>query len=366
MAWSPDGTRIVSGSYDNTLRIWDAQSGQAIGEPLTGHSGYVIERGLESRRNAHRLGELATTPSGSGTRKADKPSENLLPDIQSHVSERGLESRRYAHRLGEWRQHPPDLGRTKRTSHRRTSYRTFRVRQERGLESRRNAHRLGEWDKTLRIWDAQSGQAIGEPLTGHSEAILSVAWSPDGVRIVSGSDDNTLWLWDAQSGQAIGEPLTGHSDSVRSVAWSPDGTQIVSGSSDETLRIWKLSQSKKINLATYLECQYLEAHEDGFAAPETKPNIFNKLPPSPILNRFYPGLDTIPFENCEARLNLLLAARNWPQLFRELQKADPAKLSLETRHSIAVSLLATTSSDWKQPGASRIHLLFPHLDGDRV
>ncbi|KAI5118038.1 hypothetical protein M0805_009220 [Coniferiporia weirii] len=98
----------------------------------------------------------------------------------------------------------------------------------------------GSSDKTLRIWDAQTGELVGEPLTGHSNAVLSVAYSPDGRHIVSGSGDSTLRIWDAQTGDPVGEPLTYHSEPVFSVAYSPDGRHIVSGSDDNTLRIWNL------------------------------------------------------------------------------------------------------------------------------
>ena len=70
----------------------------------------------------------------------------------------------------------------------------------------------GSYDKTLRLWDAKTGAAIGEPLAGHGDKVISVAFSPDSQRIVSGSRDNTLRLWDAKTGAAIGEPLAGHGD----------------------------------------------------------------------------------------------------------------------------------------------------------
>ena len=65
-----------------------------------------------------------------------------------------------------------------------------------------------------------------------------MAFSPDGKRIVSGSCDNTVRVWDADTGQPVGQPLTGHTDAVTSVAFSPDGKRIVSGSDDKTVRVW--------------------------------------------------------------------------------------------------------------------------------
>jgi WD40 repeat protein len=64
-----------------------------------------------------------------------------------------------------------------------------------------------------------------------------VAFSPDGTRIVSGSDDNTLKVWDAQTGQET-LTLTGHKETVNGVAFSPDGTRITSSSYDGTIKVW--------------------------------------------------------------------------------------------------------------------------------
>ena len=68
----------------------------------------------------------------------------------------------------------------------------------------------GSWDKTVRIWDAASGAAVGSPLSGHDDWVLSVCFSPDGKKIASGAKDKTVRIWDAATGAAVGSPLTGH------------------------------------------------------------------------------------------------------------------------------------------------------------
>jgi len=96
----------------------------------------------------------------------------------------------------------------------------------------------GSWDKTLRLWDVATRKPLGEPLRGHEDRVYSVAFSPDGKTLVSGSDDKTLRLWDVATRKPLGEPLRGHEDMVLSVTFSPDGKTLVSRSFDKTLRLW--------------------------------------------------------------------------------------------------------------------------------
>jgi len=96
----------------------------------------------------------------------------------------------------------------------------------------------GSWDNTIRLWDAETSETIGKSLEGHSDGVYSIAFSPNGSRIMSGSSDKTIRLWDAETGDAIGKSLEGHSFGVYSVAFSPNGSRIVSGSSDKTIHLW--------------------------------------------------------------------------------------------------------------------------------
>ncbi|CCA77437.1 hypothetical protein PIIN_11414 [Serendipita indica DSM 11827] len=75
-------------------------------------------------------------------------------------------------------------------------------------------------------------------LLGHQGVVRAVSFSPDGTRIISGSSDNTIRQWDAETGQPVGEPLRGHVSSVNAVEFSPDGKQVVSGSIDMRIQIW--------------------------------------------------------------------------------------------------------------------------------
>jgi WD40 repeat protein len=93
----------------------------------------------------------------------------------------------------------------------------------------------GSVDMTARVWDAQTGREILK-LEGHTGEVACVAFSPDGQRIITGSLDTTAQIWDAQTGREI-LTLKGHTGKVTGVAFSPDGQRVVTGSADTIVRV---------------------------------------------------------------------------------------------------------------------------------
>ena len=207
VAFSPDGSRIAAGSKDKTVKVWDASTGKELAS-LTGHSNEVTSVAFSP--------DGSRIASGSWDRTVkvwDAATGKELANFTGYSS--GVTSVAFS----------PDGSRIV----------------------------SGSWDETVKVWDASTGKELAS-LAGHSDGVTSVAFSPDGSRIASGSEDHTVKVWDASTGKELAS-LTGHSDGVTSVAFSPDGSRIASGSEDHTVKVWDASTGKELTSLT--------GHSDG-------------------------------------------------------------------------------------------------------
>jgi WD40 repeat protein len=100
-------------------------------------------------------------------------------------------------------------------------------------------------DHTVRIWNWLDAEPVSV-LTGHGASVRSVVWSPDGRRIASSSDDETVKIWDWATNASV-LTMHGHNGPVHSVAWSPDGTRLASGGEDSTVSVWNVTTGDKIH-----------------------------------------------------------------------------------------------------------------------
>ncbi|KAG2033939.1 WD40-repeat-containing domain protein [Suillus americanus] len=118
--------------------------------------------------------------------------------------------------------------------------------------------------------------AVQTVLRGHTDYVRSVSFSPDGTHIVTGSDDHTVRLWDAGTGQPLGEPLLGHTSYVTSVSFSPDGTRIVTGSHDHTVRLWDAATRQPSQQCAVSDpSAFSDGHRTIEATTTTKSNTWN-------------------------------------------------------------------------------------------
>ncbi len=188
-AYSPDGTRIVTASNDNTARIWDAHTGAQLAV-LLGHGDHV-----ES---------AAYSPDGTRIVTASRDKTARIWDAHTGIQLALLSGHVHVYTAA----YSPDGTRIVTASH----------------------------DKAAHIWDARTGAQLAV-LLGHGDTVYSAAYSPDGTRIVTASADKTARIWDAHLGKQLAV-LLGHGNGLFSAAYSPDGMRIVTASADKTARIW--------------------------------------------------------------------------------------------------------------------------------
>ncbi len=107
----------------------------------------------------------------------------------------------------------------------------------------------GSYDGTARLWDVATHRQIGVPLNGHDDEVYSVAFSPNGKVVATGADDGMVRLWDVATHRQVGAPLNGHDGEVNAVAFSPDGKILASGGADDgVVRLWDVASHRQIGV----------------------------------------------------------------------------------------------------------------------
>jgi len=108
----------------------------------------------------------------------------------------------------------------------------------------------GYSDRTIKLWNADSGEAIGE-LTGNQAWVPGLAFSPDGALLASAGSDQTIRLWDTKSWAPVAT-LRGHEDEMYCVAFSPDGRRLISGDKEGSVRLWQIPPAKRPSVVSVL------------------------------------------------------------------------------------------------------------------
>ncbi|OBQ39470.1 MAG: ribosome assembly protein 4, partial [Anabaena sp. MDT14b] len=255
VGFSPDGKKLASGSFDNTIKIWDVTTGKVL-NTLKGHESPVSSVGFSPDGK-----KLASGSFDKTIKIWDVTTGKVLNTLKGHES--SVNSVGFS----------PD-GKQLASGSEDKTIKIWDVTTGKVLNTLKGHEGLvwsvgfspdgkklasGSYDKTIKIWDVTTGKVLNT-LKGHESSVNSVGFSPDGKQLASGSgdilrsEDKTIKIWDVTTGKVL-NTLKGHESSVNSVGFSPDGKQLASGSEDKTIKIWDVTTGKVLNT--------LKGHEDS-------------------------------------------------------------------------------------------------------
>jgi WD40 repeat protein len=257
IAFSPDGSRLVSGIY-NGLNVFDVASGQRVRSVRTFQPRRVTFSPDGTRMISITDGGLLVWDAAGG-----QPIQSFGVPVEGLPNPPAAFSPDAARLLTAFDRQPAKVW---DVASGQAVY-TFAERSPRNplsaaLSPDKTHAVIGYLDGTLRFWELATGNPVRS--LWHSRPVNALAFSRDGSRLLSGGDDTTIKLWDTATGQAI-RTFAGHSASVRSVAFTPDEQRVISGSHDRTVRIWDVATGDQLAmLLTTRNDEWLVITPEGF------------------------------------------------------------------------------------------------------
>ncbi|NQU60841.1 MAG: hypothetical protein HQ512_06895 [Rhodospirillales bacterium] len=194
---SPDGSQVLTGSFDFTARLWDFGEQTEIGV-LDAHAGPVTN--------------VAFLPGGARAMTTSDDKTAILWDLKTMKPLKHFKG--HSHKVMGLDIAP--LG---------------------------NLAATGSWDKTVRLWDLTAGKEA--LLIKHSSPLNAVAFGLGGIVVAGGGHDGKIPVWNAKTGRKIGT-LEGHERGVTGLSISPDGRRLLSASIDKTLKLWDLEKMTEL------------------------------------------------------------------------------------------------------------------------
>jgi WD40 repeat protein/ABC-type dipeptide/oligopeptide/nickel transport system ATPase subunit len=237
VAFSPDGKTIVSGSDDNTIKLWNLEGKELC--TFIGHNNSVISVTFSPDGKTIASGSLDNTIKIWNLEGKELCTfighNNSVISVTFSPDGKTIASGSLDNTIKIWNLEGREL--CTFTGHSKGVVSVTFSPDGKTIAS-------GSFDNTIKTWDLEGKELL--TLTGHSNVVRSVIFSPDGKTIASGSFDNTIKIWDLEGKEL--HKLTGHNNGVLSVAFSPDGKTIASGSSDNQIKTWSLEGKELLTL----------------------------------------------------------------------------------------------------------------------